>query len=62
MSTFMQYAMAASSEALDDAAWRPRTDQQQEMTVSHGPQSVRKDDDPAELGTRAYVWAQVLEV
>ena len=62
MSTFMQYAMAASSEALDDAAWRPRTDRQQEMTVSHGAQSVRKDDDPAELGTRAYVWAQVLEV
>ena len=34
MSTFMQYAMLAASEALDDAAWRPETDQQREMTVS----------------------------
>lgn len=32
MPTFMQYALAASSEALDDAAWRPKTDQQREMT------------------------------
>lgn len=32
MSTFMQYAMAASSEALDDAGWRPNTDQQRERT------------------------------
>ena len=34
MSTFMQYAMLASSEALEDAAWRPESDQQREMTVS----------------------------
>ncbi len=34
MSTFMQYAMCASSEALEDAGWRPSTDQQREMTVS----------------------------
>ena len=34
MSTFMQYAMLASAEALEDAAWHPKTDQQREMTVS----------------------------
>ena len=34
MSTFMQYAMWASGEALEDAAWHPKTDQQREMTVS----------------------------
>ena len=34
MSTFMQYAMLASGEALDDAAWHPETDLQREMTVS----------------------------
>ena len=34
MSTFMQYAMQASVEALEDAAWHPKTDQQREMTVS----------------------------
>lgn len=34
MSTFMQYAMAASKEALEDANWFPETATQQEMTVS----------------------------
>lgn len=34
MSKFMQYAMLASSEALEDAGWRPQTDRQREMTVS----------------------------
>ena len=34
MSTFMQYAILASAEALEDAAWHPKTDQQREMTVS----------------------------
>ena len=34
MSTFMQYAMLATNEALDDAAWHPETDQQRELTVS----------------------------
>lgn len=61
MPTFMQYALAASSEALDDAAWRPKTDQQREMTVSQESPNVKKDD-PAKLVPRAYVWAQVLEV
>lgn len=32
MSTFMQYAMLASSEALEDAGWCPKGDQQREMT------------------------------
>ncbi len=37
MPTFMQYAMAASHEALADAAWYPRTPEEQEMTVgNHG--------------------------
>ena len=34
MSKFMQYAMAASAEALNDSGWLPKTDDQQEMTVS----------------------------
>ena len=33
MSKFMGYAMAASQEALEDAGWKPQTDQEQEMTV-----------------------------
>jgi 3-oxoacyl-(acyl-carrier-protein) synthase len=33
MSTFMTYAMAASQEALEDSGWKPKTDQEQEMTV-----------------------------
>lgn len=35
MSTFMQYAVAASQEALDDAAWHPETLKEQEMTVRY---------------------------
>ena len=34
MSTFMQYAMLASGEALEDASWHPQSDRQREMTVS----------------------------
>lgn len=34
MSTFMGYAMAASREALEDAGWKPKIGQEQEMTVS----------------------------
>ena len=30
---FMQYAMVASQEALEDAGWAPKTDVDQEMTV-----------------------------
>lgn len=33
MSKFMGYAMAASQEALDDAGWKPQTEEEQEMTV-----------------------------
>ena len=33
MSKFMGYAMAASQEALDDAGWNPKTEEEQEMTV-----------------------------
>ena len=54
MSTFMQYAMLASGEALEDAGWRPKTDHQREMTVSHGSLIVRCDDS-AQLCIRAYV-------
>ncbi|KAL2040399.1 hypothetical protein N7G274_006842 [Stereocaulon virgatum] len=32
MSTFMIYAIAASQEALEDSGWKPRTDQEQEIT------------------------------
>ena len=34
MPTFMQYAVAAAHEALQDAAWSPKTSREQEMTVS----------------------------
>lgn len=34
MSTHMQYSMAATEEALQDAAWQPKTDEQSELTVS----------------------------
>lgn len=34
MSKYMQYAMAASQEALEDAGWSPRSEQEEEMTVS----------------------------
>lgn len=34
LSTFMQYAMAAAQEALQDSGWKPETSEQQEMTVS----------------------------
>ena len=42
MSAFMQYAMLATSEALDDAAWRPETDQQRELTVSCNSSNVQE--------------------
>lgn len=33
MSKFMQYAIAATQEALDDAQWHPEEERQKEMTV-----------------------------
>lgn len=33
MALFAQYAMAASREALEDAAWRPKTEKDLEATV-----------------------------
>ena len=33
--TFMQYAMTASREALEDASWFPKDPKEQEMTVSY---------------------------
>lgn len=66
MSTFMQYAMAASSEALEDAGWSPSTGQQQEMTVSHESSNVKcqMSNGMIQLNwkIREYVWALVLEV
>lgn len=52
MSTFMQYAMIASKEALEDAEWRPETEQQREMTVSYV--SNVNLNDPVQLEIRAY--------
>lgn len=40
MSKFMQYAMAASAEALKDSGWLPGNDHDQEMTVSRAPNAV----------------------
>jgi 3-oxoacyl-[acyl-carrier-protein] synthase II len=33
MARFAQFAMAATEEALEDAAWRPTSDEQREATV-----------------------------
>ncbi len=33
MAEFTQYAIAAAEEALDDAGWRPTTDEDKEATV-----------------------------
>ena len=33
MSRYMQYAMAATQEALDDAGWHPQDEKEKEMTV-----------------------------
>ena len=33
MSQFMQYAVAASQEALEDAGWKPVSEAEREMTV-----------------------------
>lgn len=53
MSTFMQYAMLASSEALEDAGWRPKTERQREMTVSHDSSNINETN-PVQLQIRAY--------
>ena len=34
MSKYMQYAMVAAQEALEDAGWSPHTEHEEEMTVS----------------------------
>lgn len=54
MSTFMQYAMVASMEALEDAEWRPENEQQREMTVSYASSNVNLND-PVQLEIRACV-------
>lgn len=35
MARFAQFAMAATEEALEDAAWRPNSPEQLEATVRH---------------------------
>ena len=40
MSKFMQYAMATSAEALKDSGWQPKTDYEEEMTVSRVPEAI----------------------
>ncbi len=57
MSKFMQYAMAASAEALKDSGWLPKNDRDQEMTVSRASNAIYQ---PTQLmRSRAYAWAQV---
>ena len=34
MPTFMQYSLAATKEALEDARWQPETQEELERTVS----------------------------
>lgn len=40
MPRFMQYALVAAQEALDDAGWYPEDPKDQEMTVSPFPPLV----------------------
>ena len=36
MSNFMEYAVVAAHEALEDAGWKPETEEEQEMAVRFG--------------------------
>ena len=40
MSKFMQYAIAASAEALKDSGWLPNSDEEKETTVSRAPNTA----------------------
>ena len=59
MSKFMGYAMAASQEALDDAGWKPKTEEEQEMTVRHAA-SKQCSHHPTHSLHRESVWVQAL--
>ena len=59
MSKFMGYAMAASQEALEDAGWKPKTEEEQEMTVGHAAFKERSHH-PTHGLHRESVWVQVL--
>ena len=59
MSKFMGYAMAASQEALDDAGWKPKTEEEQEITVRHAT-SKQRSQHPTHGLHRGSVWAQAL--
>lgn len=40
MAKFMQYAVVAAKEALDDARWKPESAEAQEATVSIAPAGI----------------------
>ena len=59
MSKFMGYAMAASQEALNDAGWMPKTEEEQEMTVRRVAFEHRSHH-PTHGLHRESAWAQAL--
>ena len=59
MSKFMGYAMAASQEALDDAGWKPKTEEEQEITVRRVT-SKQCSHHPTYGLYRESVWVQAL--
>ena len=61
MSNFMGYAMAASHEALDDAGWKPKTEQEQEMTVRRAASKQYSHHSTHGL-RRGSVWVRALAV
>lgn len=56
----MQYALAASQEALDDAGWHPESEHDKEMTVNIILFYSLSPDQSQE--NRESVWVQALEV
>ena len=60
MSKFMGYAMAASQEALDDAGWKPKMEEEQEMTVCRAA-FEQSSHHPTHSLHRESAWVQALE-
>lgn len=53
----MQYALAASHQALEDAGWHPDSEQEKEMTVCGFPLSLSGGQ--TLIGNRGFALAQV---
>ena len=59
MSRFMGYAIAASQEALEDAGWKPKTEEEQEMTV-RWEAFTQRCHHPTHGLHREFAWVQAL--